>query len=199
MGLNEIREPIQKRSIEKKEKIISAGFELICQNGYHNTNTAQIAKKAGVSTGIVYQYFKDKKDIFVCGLEKYSDSIFEPLVEILNQKFTKNEIPDLLRKIIKALKNSHKLSQIAHEEITAMAHSDKEIAHLYHEREITMTLKIVEILKENGFKDENLNEKVHIAIAMIDNLCHEAMYHKHKEINYDVMTDVVINAIVDLF
>ena len=33
MKINEIREPIQKRSIEKKEKIIKAGFELICEKG----------------------------------------------------------------------------------------------------------------------------------------------------------------------
>ena len=38
MSSNEIREPIQKRSIEKKEKIIEAGFELICKKGYYNTN-----------------------------------------------------------------------------------------------------------------------------------------------------------------
>ena len=58
-----VREPIQKRSIEKKEKIIEYGFELICDKGYYNTNTAEIAKAAGVSTGIVYQYFNDKHDI----------------------------------------------------------------------------------------------------------------------------------------
>ena len=44
MSSNEIREPIQKRSIEKKEKIIEAGFELICKKGYYNTNTAEIAR-----------------------------------------------------------------------------------------------------------------------------------------------------------
>ena len=53
-----IREPRQKRAIEKKNKIIEAGFQLICQNGYYNTNTKEIALEAGVSTGIVYQYFK---------------------------------------------------------------------------------------------------------------------------------------------
>ena len=65
MSETEIREPIQKRSIETKEKIIEAGFELICNDGYYKTNTSKIAKKAGVSTGIVYQYFKDKYDILI--------------------------------------------------------------------------------------------------------------------------------------
>ena len=39
MSESEIREPIQKRSIETKEKIIEAGFELICNDGYYRTNT----------------------------------------------------------------------------------------------------------------------------------------------------------------
>ena len=38
--------PTQKRSIEKKEKIIEKGFELMCKNGYYNTNTNDIAKYA---------------------------------------------------------------------------------------------------------------------------------------------------------
>ena len=46
MSENDIREPVQKRSIEKKQKIIQAGFELICKKGYYNTNTAEIAKAA---------------------------------------------------------------------------------------------------------------------------------------------------------
>ena len=77
MSEYEIREPIQKRSIEKKEKIIESGFELICEKGYYNTNTAEIAKNAGVSTGIVYQYFKDKHDILIDALKKYADNIFQ--------------------------------------------------------------------------------------------------------------------------
>lgn len=41
-------------SLEKKEKIIKAGFDLMYKKGYYNTNTVEIAKFAGVSTGIVY-------------------------------------------------------------------------------------------------------------------------------------------------
>lgn len=61
------REPQQKRSIEKKNRIIETGFRLMCENGYQKTTTADIAKAAGVSTGIIYSYFKDKRDIFICG------------------------------------------------------------------------------------------------------------------------------------
>ena len=76
MSEYEIRKPIQKRSIEKKGKIIESGFELICEKGYYNTNTAEIAKNAGVSTGIVYQYFKDKHDIFIEALKNMQTIFF---------------------------------------------------------------------------------------------------------------------------
>lgn len=198
MSKTEIREPIQKRSIEKKEKIIKAGFELICEDGYHNTNTAEIAKKANVSTGIVYQYFNDKHDIFIAGLEKYADSIFYPLKDISIDKFDKKDFPTLLKKFIESYIKNHKLSKSTHEEIMAMVHTDEDVAYYYYKREMDMTKKITEFLEQNGYSSNNLNEKVHIMIGMIDNLCHEVVYHKHSELDYDVMTDLAIKSIINL-
>ena len=57
------RIPVQRRSIERKQKILSSGFKLFCEHGYYKTNTIEIAKHAGVSTGAVYSYFKDKREI----------------------------------------------------------------------------------------------------------------------------------------
>ena len=194
----EIREPIQKRSIETKEKIIEAGFELICNDGYYKTNTSKIAKKAGVSTGIVYQYFKDKKDILLSGLDKYADDIFYPMLNMSNIKFDKNNFADIMKDMIAKYIGNHKLSKTAHEEITAMTHSDKDIAYFFYKREMDMTHKIVSALTENGFNIANINEKVHIVIGLIDNLCHEIVYHKHEELDYDIMTNVVMAEIVNI-
>lgn len=198
MNEYEIREPVQKRSIEKKEKIIESGFELICEKGYYNTNTAEIAKNAGVSTGIIYQYFKDKHDIFIEALKKFADNIFYPMLDIPLKNFDKNNLNDIVRKMIDNFIQNHKLSQSAHEEIMAMAHSDKDVAFYFNKREIEMTEKIYDLLVENGFDSKNLMEKSHIAIGLIDNLCHEIVYHKHQELDYDVMTDICIETIVKL-
>lgn len=198
MSEYEIRKPIQKRSIIKKEKIIESGFELICQKGYYNTNTAEIAKNAGVSTGIIYQYFKDKHDIFIEALKKYADSIFYPMLDIPLKGFDKKDLAKIIRKMINHFIKNHKLSQSAHEEIMAMAHSDKDVAYYFHKREMEMTKKIYNLLIENGFDDINLLEKSHIVIGLIDNLCHEIVYHKHSELNYQIMTDICVNAIVDI-
>ena len=196
MSEYEIRKPIQKRSIEKKEKIIESGFELICEKGYYNTNTAEIAKNAGVSTGIVYQYFKDKHDIFIEALKKYADNIFYPMLNIPVSNFDKNNLSEIIRKMIDSFIQNHKLSQSAHEEIMAMAHLDKDVAFYFHKREMEMTEKIYDLLVKNGFDNTNLMEKSHISIGLIDNLCHEIVYHKHSELNYEVMTNICIDTII---
>lgn len=194
-----IREPIQKRSIEKKEKIIKAGFDLICQKGYHNTNTAEIAKASGVSTGIVYNYFKDKKDIFMEGIQKYANSILFPMLDILTiEPIKKEDLENFLRRMIAVFINTHTISKSAHEELISMSHTDADISALFLQAELEMTEKIVEILKTNHFDTDNLEEKVHISMGLIENLCHEIVYHQHKDMNYDAMTNIVIKIVVDL-
>lgn len=199
MSEYEIRKPMQKRSIEKKEKIIESGFELICEKGYYNTNTAEIAKNAGVSTGIVYQYFKDKHDILIEALKKYADNIFYPMLNIPIKEFDKIDLSEIIKKMIDSFITNHKLSQSAHEEIMAMAHLDKDVAFYFHKREMQMTEKIYDLLVKNGFDSKDLMEKSHICIGLIDNLCHEIVYHKHSELNYEIMTNICINTIVHIF
>ena len=197
--IDNIREPKQQRAIEKKEKIIEVGFNLICKNGYYNTNTAEIAKAAGVSTGIVYQYFKDKYDILIEGLEKYGNEIFFPMIKNKDIKFDKKDFDKFLKQMIKHYINNQKVSTVAHKEIMSMVHSDKKVAEYYYKRELEMTNAIKEVLQNNNFKDDNLYEKVHIMIGLIDNLCHEVTYHKHNDMNYDLMANLVIDNIKNLF
>ena len=197
--IENIREPKQQRAVEKKEKIIDAGFNLICKNGYYNTNTAEIANEAGVSTGIIYQYFKDKYAILIEGLEKYGDDIFFPMPNDQSFTFDKNEFDKMIRNMIEYYIRNHKVSKVAHEEIMAMIHSDKNVADYYYKRELQMTNSIRQILINNRFRDDHLNEKTHIMIGLIDNLCHEIIYHKHDDMNYEIMKDLVIDTIMNLF
>ncbi len=199
MKETEIREPVQKRSIEKKEKIIKYGFDLICEKGYYNTNTAEIAKAAGVSTGIVYSYFKDKHDILLEGLKRYSNNVFSPILDFTNDiKIDDKNLRSVIEKIILQFIDNHKLSQTAHEEITSMTHSDKDVAVFFHESEIEITNTITDLLLKNNFNPTDLKEKVHVIINLVDDLCHEIIYHKHKEIDYNKMTNIIIDTIINI-
>lgn len=198
MGISDIRKPIQKRSIETKEKILKAGFELICEKGYHNTNTAEIAKAANVSTGIVYQYFKDKHDILIESIQIYGISVLSPMIEILDKEFSSSDLDVVLKKILKSLIKSHTISRSAHNEIMALALSDDQVGKIFQDSEIQLTNKIIDILIKNGLEFDNMREKVHIIINLADDLCHEVVYHKHESIDYDAMIDVAVECIKNL-
>lgn len=192
---SDVRVPKQKRAIKKKDKIIKAGWKLITKIGYYNTNTAEIAKEAGVSTGIVYQYFNDKHDILIEALNKYGDEVFYPMIKIKEKEINVNNFSHVMSEMIYQYIKEHNVSKAAHEEIMAMVHTDKDIAKYYYDREINLTNELYGILVKSGFKNNNLMEKVHIMIGMIDNLCHEVVYHKHDDMDYKMMCRIVIENI----
>lgn len=197
--MSQTRIPTQKRSIDKRNKIIRNGFILLCENGYFNTTTNDIAKYTGVSTGIIYQYFNDKKEIFIEGIKNYSDNIMFPILELLEQnKIHFNNMEKLLNNMLDIFIEKHTLSKKAHEEMIALSHLDEDIAQIFHEKEITTTNKIVEALTKNNIISENQFEKVHIIIGIVENYCHEVVYHNHTKINYKEMKKEVIKIIINI-
>ena len=62
--------------LEKKRQleIINAGFEVFGRYEYAKASTEIIAKKAGVSKGLLFFYFKNKRDFFIF-LFKYAEQI----------------------------------------------------------------------------------------------------------------------------
>lgn len=197
--MSETRIPKQKRSIEKRNLIIKKGFELICNNGYYNTTTNDIAKYAGVSTGIIYQYFNDKKEIFIEGIKNYSDSIMFPILDHLKETDIKIEKLDIiLENMINIFIKKHTLSKNAHEEMIALSHLDDDISKIFKDKEIKTTNIIVDTLKNNNINADNLVERVHIIIGIVENYCHEVVYHQHQTIDYNIMKNEVIKIIYNL-
>ena len=183
----EIREPIKATSIEKKQKIIDAGLKVFSEKGYYNTNTAEIAKVAGVSTGIVYQYFRDKKDILIYAVRKYYDRVYNPIASELEKVTRPIDFDVVIKQIIEASIESHKKNSIAHEEMVAMSHLDPDVHDIFIESEHKILDRILVFLESIGMNTPNLHEKVHIAYNLIENLSHELVYHKHDFIDYDFM------------
>ncbi len=62
---------------EKMELIMGTSLELFAENGYHSTSISQIAKKAGISKGLVYNYFESKKELLDALITHGFESIFQ--------------------------------------------------------------------------------------------------------------------------
>ena len=53
---------------EKQERILAAAKREFTQVRYSDASINQIVREAGIPRGSFYQYFEDKKDIFLCFL-----------------------------------------------------------------------------------------------------------------------------------
>jgi AcrR family transcriptional regulator len=66
---------------DKKALITKAALELFSEQGYHNSSISKIANKAGVSKGLMYNYFESKEALIMEILSEGLDamvSFFDP-------------------------------------------------------------------------------------------------------------------------
>jgi AcrR family transcriptional regulator len=62
---------------QARKQIIDAAFELFANEGYTQTSISAVAKKAGISKGLIYHYFDSKEAIL--------EAIFDQLVQVGDQ------------------------------------------------------------------------------------------------------------------
>lgn len=74
----------EKIRTESTNKILEAAFKLMARNGYESTSISQIASEAGVSKGLMYNYFDSKEDLLKSLINKTigeSESLVGGLLE----------------------------------------------------------------------------------------------------------------------
>ncbi len=85
-----IRPALQERSREKRDRLIRAGLRVFARCGYDQTRMVDVAAEAGVSVGVLYQRFKDKRAFF----EVIVDTLAETLEREVNEFFQQAEEAD---------------------------------------------------------------------------------------------------------
>lgn len=70
---------------EKKKRILDACIEEFSQNSYENASTNSIVQRAGISKGILFHYFGNKKNLFFYVYDYILDFVNEYIMEKLNK------------------------------------------------------------------------------------------------------------------
>jgi AcrR family transcriptional regulator len=91
---------------ERKKLIMDSALELFAENGYHATSMSQIAKKAGISKGLAYNYFESKKDILNEIIQIGFDSIFSNFDPNRDGVLTEQEFVFFLKQSFKLMREN---------------------------------------------------------------------------------------------
>lgn len=81
---------------DKKEKILHAALELFANDGYNAVSTSRIAKQAGVSEGLIFRHFGNKKGLLQAIMEDVEARIGQLLAPVIFEEEPKK----VIRKII---------------------------------------------------------------------------------------------------
>ena len=93
----------------------------------------------------------------------------------------------------------HSSNANLHNILHSLAVTEKDINEDFINLEDNITSKASEKLSELGVKTNNIKEKVHISMNLIQSFAHENTYDKHKYLNYNAMKNEVENIIISLF
>ena len=108
------REPKQRRARETVEAVLDAVVRILKRSGIAGVTTNRVAEVAGVSIGSVYQYFPDKRAIFMALHDRHVAQI-SALIESTLVRHAADPLDDLVRALVGALVEAHGADPELHE------------------------------------------------------------------------------------
>lgn len=139
------------RRQSRYDAILDAAKQAFAENGYQTVSIAQIAKAAGISDGLVYHYFRDKRDLLFHVLRAF----YERIMLDLDAKVTRETTFEAR---LEVLIGSHLDVFVADTDLCRLFISEVRVASDYHGSRIqelnraytSILIKIVDEAVRNG-------------------------------------------------
>ncbi|MCF7927092.1 MAG: TetR/AcrR family transcriptional regulator [Candidatus Izimaplasma sp.] len=98
----------------RKSKILEASFNEFSKKGYKKASTNQIVRSAGVSKGLLFHYYGNKKQLYLTVYSKVLDYIFNHIVETVNfaDQDLLSRLEDATYAYIEIFRSNEKLSNL---------------------------------------------------------------------------------------
>lgn len=198
MDKKDVRIPQQKRSIEKKENIIDAATRIFMKQGYFNTNTADIAKAAGISTGSVYAYFTDKKDILLACLYRFGETLSNQISEKVGSLSSTKDISSTIENVLRIFVNNHLWTKLLHDEIMSLKYIDNDVKNYFDYIQKFMMKAIKNQLEASGYSFTHEHEQTFLLFQMIIGIEDQLSFNQSSDIDQDILINECTNAIIQM-
>jgi len=88
---------LKKLNPEKRDKIINSALDEFGRNSYEKASTNNIVKNAGISKGLLFHYFKNKKELY----DHLENFVFKKMVDVILDEtdFDETDIFNRIRQI----------------------------------------------------------------------------------------------------
>lgn len=126
------RAPSQQRSRERVEAILDAAAAIVSESGTDALKVSDIARRAGVPLGTLYQFFARKDDVVLALAERFATRFGDVLERVLAEQSGEPTWRDLVQTLLDAY-TEHYRSEPALRELWVGARLDPEFMRADHE------------------------------------------------------------------
>ena len=140
----------QRRKDDRPKEIAEAAFEVFAEKGYAAARIDEVAKRAGVSKGLTYLYFKTKEELFKAVIRgvvvRRMDSLIEQVdnTELAAEAFLRGPMLDFMQRI-----PGSKIS-IVLRLLMAEGHRHPDLLEYYYENVVGRGLSMLSRFLERG-------------------------------------------------
>lgn len=102
------RRAVQARSRETVDRILAEAGLAIAEQGPDLVTMSQIARRAGVALGTLYQYFPDKRGVVAALFARYADQVRDRLKPVLSAADSREDLINRLTRLTRQYFQQHR-------------------------------------------------------------------------------------------
>ena len=174
----------------RKDQIIHATLSCIRKQGYHNFSMQDVAKKAGVSKGIIHYYFLNKDTLMLSVLE----TVVLEIEELLQKELLKTHKPEekliIFIELCLSLVQTTKQYYQVNIDFWTQINQKKDVSHIiakhYQKFRNICTSILEEGMKQKVFQKHDSHQYSSFILAAIDGISLQTLFDT-QAFNYNEM------------
>ena len=196
MSRNARRKPVQRRSEEMVERLLTAATRVLADVGYGQMSTNRVAAEAEVSIGSLYRYFADKDEIFETLRVRASDAILLRLTDAIAESAGKPPhigVRAVVAALVDALREHEPIVRALVNEVPMGTQSNvlPEI-----ERGLSTFTRMYAVQHAPQVPSAEMDARIYLAMGVTLNSCLRIALEKPPELDADHLIDLVVGMLV---
>lgn len=184
----------------KSQIIIEAAYEVFKDKGFQKTKMEEIAEKAGVGKGTLYEYFESKKDLYEEMYRWYIEKYFNNLGKnIASQNTATDKIRVIIKNHFSHLNQAKSLFirlETEHNSMDLSTKMRKQINEIYRNNFNEIKQIIETGIAEGEFRNLDSALSANFLLSSIIGMGHSMLFLK-MEFDYEEMAEKILDLFVN--
>lgn len=180
----------------RKDRLLRAAEECFAESGFHGARMAQIAKRAGISPGLIYHYFDSKEQIIAEIIQEHTDAKLQNFREY--EASEAGFLPTFIERLSEGLaKATDPFWSLLTLEITAEATRNEAVRDIVKAGDQALRQAVTRCLKNDHDDWPDLDSRIDLFVAALQGLGIRAI--RNPDLNRDEVLTLLREITEQLF